>query len=63
MMKKVNLLSTKEMAKDIEKPVSVIQRWARMRLIPVVKVGWRSQYFDPEAVRKALLKRTVRELE
>jgi hypothetical protein len=61
-MSKQRLLDTKQMAADIEKPVAMVQRWARMRLIPVVKVGWRSQFFDPDAVRKALLKKTVREL-
>jgi DNA-binding transcriptional MerR regulator len=59
---KLNLLSTKEMAAEFQKPVSTIQRWARMRLIPSISLGHRTRLFDPEAVRRALLKKTVKEL-
>jgi len=62
-MKNQKLLSTRQLAAEIERPVSAVQRWARMRLIPSIRIGWRTQYFDPEAVRRALLKKTIRELE
>jgi hypothetical protein len=62
-MNKLNLVNTKKMAKQIDKPVSAVQRMARMRIIPSIRVGWRTRLFDPEAVRHALLKRTVHEVE
>jgi len=34
-----------------------------MRIIPSIRVGWRTQLFDEEKVDRALLKRTVNELE
>jgi excisionase family DNA binding protein len=61
-MKKLKLLTTKELAAKAEKPVSHIQRLARQRIIPSIVVGWRTRLFDEEAVRKALLRRTVKEL-
>jgi len=62
-MNKLNLVNTKKMAKQIDKPVSAVQRMARMRIIPSIRLGWRSRLFDPEAVRCALLKKTIRELD
>jgi hypothetical protein len=62
-MNKLNLVNTKKMAAQIDKPVSAVQRMARMRIIPSIRVGWRTRLFDPEAVRRALLKRTVHEVE
>jgi DNA-binding transcriptional MerR regulator len=61
-MSKLNLLNSRELAVECGKPVSTIQRWARQRIIPSIPVGWRTRLFDPEAVRKALLKKTVKEL-
>jgi DNA-binding transcriptional MerR regulator len=56
------LVGTKDIAEEYDKPISAVQRWARMGIIPVVKVGHRTRYYDPEAVRKALLRKTVKEL-
>jgi hypothetical protein len=63
MKQKLNLLDTKGMAADIGRPVSAVQRWARMRIIPSIQVGWRTRLFDPDAVRRALLKKTISELD
>lgn len=52
-------LTTKEMAADLNKPTSTIQRWARTRLIPSMRVGWRTRLFDPDRVRAALQKLEV----
>jgi DNA-binding transcriptional MerR regulator len=60
---KTNLVTTKQIAKEYDKPVSAVRRWARMRIIPSIQVGWRTRLFDPEAVRRALLKKSVRELD
>jgi hypothetical protein len=60
---KTKLVTTKAIAEEYEKPVSAVQRWARMRIIPSIQVGWRTRLFDPEAVRRALLKKTIREIE
>jgi len=62
MRKKLEFLTTREMAAEVQKPVSTIQRWSRERLIPFINAGWRTKLYDPEAVRKALLKKTVKEL-
>ena len=63
MKQQLNLVNTKKMAKQLDKPVSAVQRLARMRVIPSIQVGWRTRLYDPEAVRLALLKKTVRELD
>lgn len=57
----LNLTDTKGMAKAANKPVSTIQRWSRMRIIPSISVGHRSKLYDVEAVKRALLNRTIRE--
>ena len=51
---KTQLVSTKEQARILNRPVSTIQRWARMQIIPSIKIGWRTQLFDPEKVLAAL---------
>jgi hypothetical protein len=62
-MKTANkLVTVKVIADEYERPISTIRRWARQRIIPCVQVGWRTKLFDPEAVRRALMKKTVREL-
>jgi DNA-binding transcriptional MerR regulator len=62
-MKQLNLVNTKGIAAELSKSVPTIQRWARMRVIPSIRVGWRTRLYDLEAVRRALLKRTVHEVE
>lgn len=55
------LLTTKQLARRRQKPISAIQRWTRMKIIPVIDCGFRTKLYDEEAVERALLKRTVRE--
>jgi hypothetical protein len=53
------LVPTKAIAQEYEKPISTIQRWVRRGIILSIQVGHRTWLFDPEAVRKALLEKTV----
>lgn len=53
-------LNTKELAADLNKPISTVQRWARMRLIPCIRLGHRTRLYDPERVRAALQKLEVK---
>ena len=62
-MEQVKFLNTKGMAGELGKPVSTVERWARMRVIPSIRVGWRTRLYDPEAVRRALQKLTVHEVQ
>jgi hypothetical protein len=57
------LVTTKQIADNYNKPISAIQRWVRQGIIPSIPVGHRTQLFDPEAVHRALLKRTIKERE
>jgi DNA-binding transcriptional MerR regulator len=61
-VKNLHLLTTKELAVEMRRPVSTIQRWARIRLIPSIYAGWRTRLYDPEAVRRALEKLSVPEI-
>lgn len=58
----MNLLTTKGLAGELDKPVSTVRRWSRMGLIPVIKVGWRTRLYDPERVRAALQKLEVKSI-
>lgn len=55
----MHFLDTKALAAELKKPVSTIRRWARMRIIPSVRVGWRTRLYDPERVKGALQKLEV----
>jgi DNA-binding transcriptional MerR regulator len=57
-MSQLQFLDTSGLAKELKKPDSTIQRWARMKIIPSIRVGWRTRLYDPDAVRKALEKLT-----
>jgi hypothetical protein len=59
----LNLIDTKGLATAINKPISAVQRMARLRLIPSIRIGHRTRLYDVEAVRRALLKRTTHELD
>jgi hypothetical protein len=56
---KTKLVETKAIAQEYKKPISTIQRWVRLGIIPSIQIGHRTWLFDPEAVRKALLEKTV----
>src|SRR4051794_23919175 len=58
-MKHLHFLTTKQLADQMGKPVSTIQRWARIGIIPSIQAGWRTRLYDPEAVRSALLRLTI----
>lgn len=58
----LNLTDSKGVAAALRKPVSAIQRWSRMRVIPHISVGHRSKLYDLEAVKRALAKRTIHEV-
>jgi excisionase family DNA binding protein len=60
---RTKLVNAKTIADEYQKPKSTIQRWARKGLIPCIRMGWRTLLFDPEAVHRALLKKTVPEQE
>ena len=62
-MNQLKFLDTKGMAAELNKPVSAVQRMARMRIIPSIRIGWRTRLFDREQVHRALLKRTIREVD
>jgi hypothetical protein len=48
------LLDTNELALELNRPVRQIRSWVAAKKIPVLKVGWRTNLFDPDKVRKAL---------
>ncbi len=52
-------MTTKKLAVELGVPVSCVQRWARMRVIPSIRAGWRTRLFNPDAVRVALDKLTI----
>lgn len=58
----LNLLTTQELATHLRKPASTVRRLARTRMIPSIRLGWRTRLYDAEAVGRALEKLTVREL-
>jgi DNA-binding transcriptional MerR regulator len=63
MTNQFNPITAKELALEYNKPVSTIQRWARLKIIPCIQLGHRTRLYDREAVRRALLKKTIRETE
>jgi len=60
-MKQLDFLTTKTLAAELGVPVSAVQRWARMRIIPSIRPGWRTRLYDVAAVKAALEKLTVKE--
>jgi hypothetical protein len=56
-MKKSSLVNTKTIATEYGRSNAAIMRWARERIIPSIRLGWRTRLYDPESVRAALLKR------
>jgi len=53
-MSMTKLLDTNELALELNRPVRQIRSWVAAKKIPVLKVGWRTNLFDPDKVRKAL---------
>jgi DNA-binding transcriptional MerR regulator len=52
-----DLRTTKQLAKECRKPISTIQRWTRQGIIPCVELGWRTKFYDRQAVRDALMRK------
>jgi hypothetical protein len=61
-MNKSPLVNTKAIAAEYGRTQKVIMRWARERIIPSIRLGWRTRLYDPAAVRKALLRRETKEI-
>jgi predicted site-specific integrase-resolvase len=58
-MSPIELLTGRELAKAIRFPHRTIQRWTQTGVIPVIYLGHRTLRYDLEAVKAALLKRTI----
>jgi hypothetical protein len=48
------LLDTNQLALELNRPVRQIRSLVQAKKIPVLKIGWRTNLFDPEKVIKAL---------
>jgi len=48
------LLNTVELAAELNRPVRQIRSFVAAKKIPVLKIGWRTNLFDPDKVIKAL---------
>jgi DNA-binding transcriptional MerR regulator len=58
-MANLGLLTGQELAEATGFPHRTIQHWTQTGLIPVVYIGHRTLRYDLEAVRAALVKRTI----
>ncbi len=56
------LLNTVELAAELNRPVRQIRGLVQAKKIPVLKIGWRTNLFDPDAVIKALLRFEIKEI-
>jgi hypothetical protein len=54
------LLNTNELAAELNLPVRQIRGFVQAKKIPVLKLGWRTNLFDPEKVLKALARFEVK---
>jgi hypothetical protein len=57
------LLSTSELAAELNLPIRQIRGFVAAKKIPVLKIGWRTNLFDPEKVIKALARFEVKEID
>jgi hypothetical protein len=48
------LLDTNQLALELNRPVRQIRSMVAAKKIPVLKIGWRTNLFDPDKVIKAL---------
>jgi predicted site-specific integrase-resolvase len=58
-MQTIELLTSRELGEAIRFPHRTIQRWTQEGLIPVIYIGHRTLRYDLEAVKAALLRRTI----
>jgi len=48
------LVDTNQLALELGRPVRQIRSFVQAKKIPVLKIGWRTNLFDPDKVRAAL---------
>lgn len=51
----MNFLDTKGLAAALNLKVSTVQRWSRLGLIPVIRMGHRTRLYNLDSVRAAIL--------
>jgi hypothetical protein len=56
------LLDTNQLALELNRPVRQIRSLVQAKKIPVLKIGWRTNLFDPDAVMKALARFEIKEI-
>ena len=56
------LLDTNELALELNRPVRQIRSFIAAKKIPVLRIGWRTNLFDPDKVRKALERFEIKEV-
>ena len=56
------LLSTNELAAELNRPVRQIRSFVAAKKIPVLRIGWRTNLFDPDKVIKALARFEIKEI-
>jgi hypothetical protein len=56
------LLSTSELAAELNLPIRQIRGFVQAKKIPVLKIGWRTNLFDPDKVIKALARFEIKEV-
>jgi hypothetical protein len=57
------LLNTNELAAELNRPVRQIRSFVAAKKIPVLKIGWRTNLFDPDKVIKALARFEIKEVD
>jgi hypothetical protein len=57
------LLDTNELALELNRPFRQIRSFVAAKKIPVLKIGWRTNLFDPEKVIKALARFEIKEID
>jgi hypothetical protein len=55
------LLDTNQLAAELNRPVRQIRSLVQAKKIPVLKIGWRTNLFDPDKVIKALARFEIKE--
>ena len=56
------LLDTHQLAAELNRPIRQIRGLVQAKKIPVLKIGWRTNLFDPDAVLKALARFEIKEI-
>lgn len=56
----MKLLNTNELAAELNLPVRQIRTFVQAKKIPYLKIGWRTNLFDPDKVIKSLARFEVK---